>query len=75
MKMEKIGCAPSVVNFNTLIREFCNLSEVSKVVELLVKMKERNISPDEDTVSLVLDILSKHPNSWKYISLIPNFSA
>jgi pentatricopeptide repeat protein len=41
LNMEKEGYAPDVISFNTLLRGFCNLKEASKVIELLVKMREK----------------------------------
>ncbi|GKV37986.1 hypothetical protein SLEP1_g45944 [Rubroshorea leprosula] len=50
--MEKNGCPPDVMTFNTLILCCSKNSKTSKVVELLCIMAEKNLSPNATTFSI-----------------------
>lgn len=74
--MEKNGCAPNVVTFNTLMHGFLQNNKTSKVVELLHKMAEpeRNLVPDDTTFSIVVDLLAKDEKYRECLNLLPTFS-
>lgn len=46
-KMEKEGCAPNLISFTMLLQGVCIHNEALKVVELLQKLTERNIFPND----------------------------
>ena len=43
-----------------LIHGCIRINEPSKVIELLHKMKEKNVMPDASIVSIVVDLLAKN---------------
>ncbi|KAJ9564919.1 hypothetical protein OSB04_000885 [Centaurea solstitialis] len=45
-EMVEKGCAPNAVTFNALMRSFSHHEMAPKVVELLKKMAENNVTPD-----------------------------
>ncbi|XP_044510676.1 pentatricopeptide repeat-containing protein At1g63080, mitochondrial-like [Mangifera indica] len=49
-------------------------NETLKVVELLHKMKERNVKPDASIGSIILDLLGKHEDYREVLNLLPSFS-
>ena len=61
------------MTFNVLMRGFCQNNEMQKVVELLQEMAERKFSPDESTIGIVIDLLSKDEKCHKYLKLLPTF--
>ncbi|XP_044510672.1 pentatricopeptide repeat-containing protein At1g62930, chloroplastic-like [Mangifera indica] len=72
--MEQNGVAPNLVTFNTLMSGFLQNNETLKVVELLHKMKERNVKPDASVGSIMLDLLGKHEDYREVLNLLPSFS-
>ncbi|XP_044510675.1 putative pentatricopeptide repeat-containing protein At5g59900 isoform X3 [Mangifera indica] len=72
--MEQNGVAPDLVTFNTLMSGFLQNNETLKVVELLHKMKERNVKPDASIGSIILDLLGKHEDYREVLNLLPSFS-
>ncbi|KAK2972759.1 hypothetical protein RJ640_019407 [Escallonia rubra] len=73
IEMEAKGCAPNVVTFNTLMRGFCHQGRRPHVIEILRKMKDRDVSPDASTASIIIDLLSKDEQHLQYLNLLPTF--
>ena len=67
--MEENGCAPDVVTFNTLMNGFLKKNDAPKVVELLHKMDERNVMPDEHLLSI------ENEKYRECLDLLPSFSS
>jgi len=57
-KMEKHGCRPDQITYNTLIRGFLNNNEVKGALEIIDVMTAKGFQGDAETASLVFNLLS-----------------
>lgn len=73
LDMDRMGCAPNAITFSTFMCTFLENNDKQKVVELLHKMKERNVMPDAYVCSVVVDLLAKDEKYCKFLDLFPSF--
>ncbi|XXG47077.1 hypothetical protein AAC387_Pa02g1777 [Persea americana] len=59
LQMEENDFLPNTCTFNAIIRGFCKVNEMHKAIEFLHIIATRYISPDADTISIVVDFLAK----------------
>lgn len=75
LQMEEHGCLTNTHTFNVIIRCFCKINEMHKAFEFLHIMAKGDISPDADTISIVVNFLAKDEQFKKHIELLPTFFA
>ena len=81
MELDHLPSKPKILNngnykkspYDAVLCGFVKINEMQKALEILHIMAKRHVLPDSDTMSIVVDFLSKDEQYKKHVDCIPTF--
>ena len=70
VKMEKNGCFPDDLTYNTIVREFLKRNRCYEALVLLETMVKRGFSPDASIFPLLLDIVTAKELDYSVLLMV-----